>query len=249
MQANDRSAIWSHHATRFSRPRLPGGPRLADFRQRHSLGGSGFVKLDAWRCMDRSRKIGKQMTGQPFGASAPLASLGLDCPSGSRQRLSLGGTGFMKADAWSCMDRSRKIGKQMTGQPFGASTSLVPLAFAARRAPAGGLPPAPLAWGRSRLAKAGGAAGACSMAINEQKWLTMIHIWEAIIHLQPAFRSPYHLPNGTSLGARRIASRLQVRNPHMLPCCLTGIGFSSCFDQTQKVLSRWRCRCLFDEFP
>jgi len=41
-------------------PRLPDGPRLADSCQRHSLGGSGFVKADAWRCMDSSRGIGEQ---------------------------------------------------------------------------------------------------------------------------------------------------------------------------------------------
>jgi len=71
-----RSPLW---------PRPPVGPRLAGSWQRLSLGGSGFVKADAWRCMDRSRKIGKERADQPFGASAllaPLASLALRAPAG-----------------------------------------------------------------------------------------------------------------------------------------------------------------------
>jgi hypothetical protein len=45
----------------------------------------------------------------------------------------------VKVDEWRCMDRSRKIGKQMTGQLFGASAPLAPLALLALRAPAGGV--------------------------------------------------------------------------------------------------------------
>jgi len=76
----------------------PGGPRLGALRQGKLLGGAGFVRTDAWRCMDRCRKIGKQMTVQPFGASMPLASFWLRLLGGpllavSRQRLSLGGRG------------------------------------------------------------------------------------------------------------------------------------------------------------
>lgn len=65
-----------------SRPRLPGGPRLAGSRMRHSFGGAAFVKADAWRYMDWCRKISEQMTGQPFGASMPLVPPDLGPPGG-----------------------------------------------------------------------------------------------------------------------------------------------------------------------
>ena len=38
----------------------------------HSLVGAGFVRADAWRCMDRSDKIGKRRVDQPFEANLPI---------------------------------------------------------------------------------------------------------------------------------------------------------------------------------
>jgi hypothetical protein len=72
-----------------------------------SLGGAGFVKLDAWRCMDRSRKIGKQMTGQPFGAYAQLASLAF-----AAQRSRLGG---LQAEPLVCWHGSSQMEDEKPG--------------------------------------------------------------------------------------------------------------------------------------
>ena len=117
---------------------LPGGSRLAGSWQRLSLGGSGFVKADAWRCMDWSRKLARKEPIShleparhsplwPWAARRALASVLLAAP--------LVWGGFVKADAWRCRDRSRKIGKQIAGQPFGASAPLVPPGLACPAGP------------------------------------------------------------------------------------------------------------------
>ena len=111
------------------------------------------MKVDTWRLIDWSSGIGEQRADQPFGAIMPLASPGLGPPVGPRlacfwQRLSLGGSGFVKADSWRCRDRSRKIGKQISGQPFGASALLAPPGLGPPGGlRLGGLPAAALAWG------------------------------------------------------------------------------------------------------
>jgi hypothetical protein len=153
-RAKSRSAIWSYHSTRSSWPCAARRAPADGSRQRLSLGGAGFVKVDAWRCMDRSRIIGEQISGQLFGASAPLAPSVLACPAGprlagSRQRHSLGGAGFVKADAWRCMDFSCGVGEaNIWSTIWSQRASISPPGLAA---PWGGEPGAlqlPLAHGR-----------------------------------------------------------------------------------------------------
>ena len=76
--------VQANLASQESEDACPSGLGLpvAGSCQRYSLGGAGFVKADAWRCMDWSSSIGKQRAGQPFGASARLSPLqALGCPA------------------------------------------------------------------------------------------------------------------------------------------------------------------------
>jgi len=83
--ANDRSAIWSQRAARPSGLGSPVGPRLAGSGQRLSLGGSGFIKADAWVAGIGAGKLASKEPVshlEPARRSLPPASAAWRVPAG-----------------------------------------------------------------------------------------------------------------------------------------------------------------------
>ena len=84
--------------------------------------------LEGWfgTLQGAEQKNSWQIAGQPFGTCLP--SPGLACPAGPwlggspEWPLAWGGAGFVRVDAWRCMDRNDKIGKRRVDQPFEANS-------------------------------------------------------------------------------------------------------------------------------